>query len=493
MTPEEYQQHDATALSELIRHGDVSLGEIVDMAISRAEALNPDLNAICLPRYDQAREERPASDAPFAGVPFLAKDLAQEMAGVPCTMGSRALRHNVPARDSEYIKGCRNAGLVILGRTTTPELGLKAITESQLWGPTRNPWDSERTPGGSSGGSGAAVAAGIVPMAGANDGGGSIRIPAAYNGLFGLKPSRGRVSAGPYMSEGWTGASIDHVVSRSVRDSAGLLDCIAGNPKGDPFRIAPPEQPYAQAVRSAPRPLRIGFFTESPYGTEVSPEAAMAIESTARQLEELGHHVEPAAPDYNGMDLARAYLSLYFGEVATIMAEARDTFGARDSDFEVETRLLGTLGNSTRAVDYVRTRRQWNDFARALGSYFSRYDMYLCPTTAQPPARIGELETPVHLKMAARLMVGLKAGSLALKSGIVDDLAQENLARVPFTQLANLTGTPAMSVPLYWNEEGLPVGVQFGAPHGGETELFQLAAQLEEAHPWFSHYGEIKL
>jgi amidase len=493
MTPEEYRQHDATALADLIRRGEVSLGEVVDTAISRAEAINPQLNAICLPRYDKAREDRPGTDAPFAGAPFLAKDLAQEMAGMPCTMGSRALRRNIPAQDSEYIKGCRNAGLVILGRTATPELGLKGITESRLWGPTRNPWDRARTPGGSSGGSGAAVAAGIVPMAGANDGGGSIRIPAAYNGLFGLKPSRGRVSAGPYMGEYWTGASIDHVVSRSVRDSAGLLDCIAGNPKGDPFRIEPPAQPYAQAIKSAPRPLRIGFFTESPYGTEVAPEAAMAIEATARQLEDLGHHVEPAAPAYNGMDLARAYLSLNFGEVATAMAEARDTLGARDSDYEVETRLLGTLGNSMRAMDYVRVRRQWNDFARALGAYFDQYDMYLCPTTAQPPARIGELETPIHLKMAARLMVGLKAGTLALKSGIVDDLAQESLARVPFTQLANLTGTPAMSVPLYWNEQGLPVGVQFGAPHGGETELFQLAAQLEEAHPWSSYYQKIQL
>ena len=493
MTPEEYRQHDAIGLAELIRQGQVSVREVVDTAISRAEAINPQLNAICLPRYEEARRDQPTPDATFSGVPFLAKDLAQEIEGMPSTMGSRALRSNVAPQDSEYIRGCRRAGLVLLGRTATPELGLKAVTESRLWGPTLNPWDRERTPGGSSGGSGAAVAAGVVPVAGANDGGGSIRIPAAYNGLFGLKPSRGRVSAGPYMSEGWTGASVDHVVSRSVRDSAGMLDYLSGNPKGDPFRIAPPEQSYAEAIRSAPRSLKIGFFTESPYGTEVAPEAAMAIESTARKLEALGHHVEPAAPRYDGMGLAKAYLSLYFGEVATVMAETMETFGANSSDFELETRLLGTLGNSLRAVDYVRTRRRWNDFARALGRYFEDYDLYLCPTTAQPPARIGELETPMHLKLAARLMVELRAGTLALKSGIVDDLARDNLARVPFTQLANLTGTPAMSVPLCWNEEGLPLGVQFGAPHGGEAELFQLAAQLEEAHPWASHYGQIQL
>ncbi len=491
MKSEDYRKLDATALALFIERGEVSVAEVVDAAIEQAERVNPQLNAVCLPRYEQARKDKPVPGQAFSGVPFLVKDLAQEMAGMPCTMGSRALMDNVPEQDSEYVARCRQSGLIMLGRTATPELGLKAITESKLWGPTRNPWDRTRTPGGSSGGSAAAVAAGIVPMAGANDGGGSIRIPAGYNGLFGLKPSRGRVSAGPYMSEGWTGASIDHAVTRSVRDSAMLLDCINGNPKGDPFTIPAPEGSYREAVGQAPRPLKIGFFTESPYGTEVSPEAVMAIEATAGYLEDLGHHVEPAAPQYDGMGLARAYLSLYFGEVAAIMGEARDTLGVSDKDFELETRLLGALGNSMRAVDYVRTRRTWNDFTRALGRYFEDYDLYLCPTTAQPPAKIGELETPVHLKMATKVLLGARASNLALKTGFVDDLAQDNLARTPFTQLANLTGTPAMSVPLYWNSNGLPVGVQFGAPHGGEYQLFQLAGQLEEARPWREYYARL--
>lgn len=491
MKPEDYIQQDAVGLARLMREGEVEPGEVVDAAIARAEQFNPALNAICQPRFEKVRHEQLEGGGPLAGVPFLAKDLAQEMAGMPSTMGSRALLGYIPEQDSEYIRRCRQAGLRLLGRTATPELGLKAITESRLWGPTRNPWSLDHTPGGSSGGSGAAVAAGIVPMAGANDGGGSIRIPAAYNGLFGLKPSRGRVSPGPFLGEAWTGASVDHVVTRSVRDSAVMLDALAGNTKGDPFTIPGPAQPWSDAIQSAPRRLRIGFFTASPYDSEVAPECVEAVEATARQLEALGHDVEPAQPAFDGMALARAYLTLYFGEVSTIMAEAKAQTGARDSDFEIETRLLGALGRSMRAVDYVRTRRGWNDFARALGSFFGDYDLYLSPTTGQPPARIGELETPAHLKFAARMLIGLRAGSLALKSGMVEELAQENLARTPFTQLANLTGTPAMSVPLHWSEDGMPVGVQLGAPHGDEATLLQLAAQLEAAHPWAHRYQDL--
>lgn len=491
MKPRDYVKLDATGLATFIRRGEVSAREVVEAAIEQADNVNPELNAICLPRFEKVREESPVDGAPFSGVPFLLKDLCQEMEGMPSTMGSRGFLQNIPDEDSEYTRRCRQAGLMILGRTATPELGLKAVTESELWGPTRNPWDRQRTPGGSSGGSAAAVAAGIVPMAGANDGGGSIRIPAAYNGLFGLKPSRGRVSAGPFQGEVWTGASADHVVSRSVRDSAAMLDCLAGHAPGDPFRGEPPPGRYQDAMLAAPRALRIGFFTDSPYGTEVAPEAAMAVETAASFLEDLGHNVEPAMPAIDGMALARAYLHLYFGEVSAFISEARECFGATDKDFELETRLLGALGSSLPAVDYVRMRRRWNEFARGLGKFFADYDMYLCPTTAQPPAVIGEMDTPFHLRMASRMLIRFKAGNLALKTGMVDEMALESLARTPFTQLANLTGTPAMSMPLYWNQQGLPVGVQLGAPHGGEYELFQLASQLEEARPWWHHYDRL--
>jgi amidase len=224
----------------------------------------------------------------------------------------------------------------------------------------------------------------------------------------------------------------------------------------------------------------------------VAPECVAAVEETARLLESLGHDVEYARPEFDGLALARSYLALYFGEVSALMERAKTEFGATDRDFELETRLLGMLGRTMPLPDYVRLRQQWNDFARALGAYFDRFDLYLCPTTGQLPARIGQMDTPAHLKLVARLMLGLKAGKLVHKSGQVDQMALESLARTPFTQLANLTGTPAMSVPLHWTGDGLPVGVQFGAAHGGEDRLLQVAAQLEEASPWFSNYERLE-
>lgn len=488
MKQSEYLRYDAVALADLIRRKEVSAREVCEAAIERAAAVNSTINAICYPQFSDALGQDYPADGTFSGVPMLLKDLAQEQQGHPCTFGSRSLKTNIAPRDSEYVRRARAAGLLFLGRTATPEFGLKAVTESQLWGPSRNPWNSELTPGGSSGGSGAAVAAGIVPMAGANDGGGSIRIPAGYNGLFGLKPSRGRISSGPYVGEAWTGASTDHVVTRTVRDSAAMLDVLSGPAVGDPFVIAPPPAPYAELMQQPPRRLRIGMFTSSPYGTDVARECVDAVEDTARILETLGHEVEYARPEFDGMALARCYLGLYFGEVSALMDRAKAEFGARNEDFELDTRLLGMLGRSMPLPDYVRRRQQWNDFARALGAYFEGYDIYLCPTAGQLPAKIGELDTPGHLQLAARLMLLLKAGKLVHRSGQVDQMALENLARTPFTQLANLTGTPAMSVPMYWTASGLPVGVQFGAPHGDEATLLQLAAQLEEASPWFGRY-----
>lgn len=492
MNVSEYLQYDAVGLADLIRRKAVSSQEVIKAAIDRAHAVNPALNAICHPQFTEALDQTPNLNGPLTGVPFLLKDLAQEQAGMPCTFGSQALRNQVAERDSAYVRRARKSGLVMMGRTATPELGLKAVTESRLWGACRNPWDRTRTPGGSSGGSGAAVAAGIVPMAGANDGGGSIRIPAAYNGLFGLKPSRGRVSAGPGVGEHWTGASADHVVSRSVRDSALMLDQLAGAEAGDPFTIPAPDKPYLDLIGEAPRKLRIGVFTSSPYEGAVAQECITAVEETARTLENLGHQVEYARPDFDGMALARCYLGLYFGEVSASMDRAARQYGARDKDFELDTRLIGMLGRTLPTPEYVRLRQQWNDFARALGLFFETYDLYLCPTTGQLPARIGELDTPAHLQVVSRLMLLLKAGKLVHRSGLVDQLALESLARTPFTQLANLTGTPAMSVPLHWTTAGLPVGVHFGAAHGNEDILLQLAAQLETTLPWWSQYETLE-
>ena len=490
----EYMQYDATGLAGLVERGEVSASELLEAALARAAQVDPQLGAICLPMDAIARARAAqALEGPFAGVPFLLKDMAQDYAGVPSTMGSRALRHYVPDRHDHYVERVLAAGLVVFGKTASPEFALKAETAPKLWGrPTRNPWDPSRTPGGSSGGAAAAVAAGIVPAAGASDGGGSIRIPASYCGLFGLRPSRGRTPVGPGVGEHWEGASSQHVITRSVRDSARLLDALAGPEPGDPFEIARPAGPWAGVIEHAPRLLRIGFSTRSPLGGAVHPECVRAVERTARLLESLGHVVEPAEPDIDGPALARSYITMYFGQVAATVADARRRSGAGPGEFEWETRILALLGRTVRAGDYVTCHMQWNDFARALGRFHRTHDLYLVPTTAQPPNRIGELDTPPLQRVLAQVVLALRAGGLLLRSGMVDALVENSLQRVPFTQLSNLTGTPSMSVPMHWasvEPQGpvLPFGAQFVARFGDEATLLQLAAQLERAQPWAHH------
>lgn len=487
----EYLLHDATGLAELIARGEVSAGEVLEAALARAAEVDPPLAAICIPMEAIARQRaRAALHGPFAGVPFLLKDIGQDYAGVPSTSGSRALRDWVPQQHAEIVQRFLDAGLVVFGKTATPEFALRAETAPRIWErPTRNPWDPQRTPGGSSGGSAAAVAAGIVPAAGASDGGGSIRIPASYCGLFGLRPSRGRVPSGPDQGEVWDGASSQHVLSRSVRDSARLLDVIAGPEPGDPFAITPPAQSFADAIARPPRSLRIGYCTDSPLGTPVHAECVQAVLHAVSLLTDLGHSVEPAAPACDGKALARSYISMYFGQTAASVARARRLTGASDRAFELETRVLALLGRTLSAGDYVDERLRWNDYARALGQFHQTWDLYLTPTTAQPPSRIGELATPPAQRAAARVVLALRAGRLLLKSGMVDQLVTTSLQRVPFTQLSNLTGTPSMSVPLHWapvESAGveLPFGVQFVARFGDEATLLRLAAQLEQAQPW---------
>jgi amidase len=487
----EYADYDATGLAGLIARGEISAAEVLEAALARAAQVNPQLAAICIPMEQIARQRvQSPLHGPFAGVPFLLKDIGQDYAGVPSTSGSRALREWIPQQHAEIVNRFLAAGLVIFGKTATPEFALKAETSPLLWDrPTRNPWDPGRTPGGSSGGAAAAVAAGIVPAAGASDGGGSIRIPAAYCGLFGLRPSRGRVSNGPAHGEFWEGASSQHALTRSVRDSARLLDAIAGADAGAPFAIAPPPCVYAAEIALPPGKLRIGYTTQSPLGTPVHPEYVQAVLHTATLLANLGHEVTPAQPQLDGHALARSYLTMYFGQTAANLARARRLTGAGAREFELETRILALLGRTLSAGDYVDQHLHWNDYARALGRFHQSCDLYLTPTAAQPPSRIGELATPPLQRALAEVVLALGAGRLLLKSGMVDELVQTSLQRVPFTQLSNLTGTPSMSVPLHWAaaEAGgieLPFGVQFVGRIGDEATLFRLAAQLEQAQPW---------
>ena len=471
-------RNDATALAALVARREVTPTELLQAAIVRADATAA-LNHTPI-RFDDVARARAAAPlgGPFAGVPFLLKDIGQEYAGQKHTAAAAPYRNRVASAHSAYAQRCLDAGLVIFGRTATPELGLRGQTESKLWGPTRNPWDTQRTPGGSSGGSACAVAARVVPMAGANDGGGSIRIPASYCGLFGLKPSTNRVSWGPSQGLIWEGASANGVLTHSVRDSAAMLDVLSAPASGEFFYPAAPGRPYAAEVGAPPGRLRIGFSTASPINGGVDEANIQAVQDAARLLETLGHTVEEAAPAIDGRAVANAYLTMYLGQVAADVAES----AAPDSAFELETGLLAALGRALNAAEYVTAHRAWNGFARALGQFHETYDLWLLPTVAGPPPRIGELALPKAQQRILPILSKLRAGRLMLRVGMLEQIAQESLARTPFTQISNMTFTPSMSVPL--GAGALPVGVQFVARSGGEDVLLRVAAQLEEAAPW---------
>jgi amidase len=484
----EYGEYDAMGLAELVRKGDVTARELCEEAIQRIEQVNPKLNALVTPMYDIGRQasRQPQGDGPFGGVPFLIKDLLLAFAGVPLTSGCKAYKNYVPDFDSEMVRRYKNAGLVILGKTNTPELGLLGITEPELFGPCRNPWNTNHTPGGSSGGSASAVASGMVPMAAGGDGGGSIRIPASCCGLFGLKPSTGRNPCGPHHGRPWQGAVQEHVLSRSVRDSAAALDATNGPDVGAPYVISAPARSYLKEVETSPGQLKIGFTTTSPIGTPVHPECIKAVVNAAKLLEELGHHVEERETGVDGEALARSYMTLYFGEVAADLREMKPILGRKvtPADVEMLTYTLGLLGRTFSAGDFVEAMRCWDRSARRMGLFFEGHDLFLTPTTAYPPARVGELQPSSPEKVLMKVVNTLGLGGLMKASGIVDQMSKKALERTPFTQVANLCGLPAMSVPLHWTPEGLPCGTHFIGPFGAEATLFRLAGQLERARPW---------
>lgn len=485
MRVDEYLRHDAVGLAELVRNKEVTSAELLEVAIERAAQVNPELNAIILPMYEEGRRVAATSpEGPLGGVPFLLKDLFQDYAGFPTSAGSKALRHVTVRRNAEVVNRWLAAGLVPFGKTNTPEFGAKAVTESDEFGPARNPWNPGHTPGGSSGGSAAAVAAGIVPAAGANDGGGSIRIPAACCGLFGLKPGRGRVPFGPNWGEPMHGASVNGVITRTVRDSAALLDVMAGPEPTSPYPIAPPERPYGEEVGRDPGRLRIGFTEYSPLGTRVHPEAVRAVRGAAALLEGLGHEVAEAEPAIDGRALTEDFLTLWYGSMAALVDGIKADTGCSDADFEPDTLMLAAMGRTRTAADYVRGNDRWNDHVLALAEFHSRYDLLLTPTIAGPPVTIGRLDPPPWLRRAERLLVRTRTERVVTATNLVTTEVMNNLTATPFTLMANLTGTPAMSVPLHWTDSGLPLGVQFIAASAGEGLLLRLAAQLEEANPW---------
>jgi amidase len=484
----DYDKYDGLGLAQLVRKKQVKPSELVEEAISRIERLNPQVNAVIHKMYELARKAADGDlpDGSFKGVPFLMKDLLMAYAGVPLSNGSRFFKDFIPDHDSELVKRFKAAGIIVVGKTNTPEFGLLPVTEPELFGPSNNPWDVTRTPGGSSGGSAAAVAARMVPLAHGSDGGGSIRHPASCCGVFGLKPTRGRNPIGPDVGEGWRGLACDHVLTRSVRDSAAMLDATAGPDVGALYYAVPPARPFLSEVGVDPGKLRIAFTSEPFLGGIVDKDCVKGLEATAKLCEDLGHEVVESAPQIDGKAFARAFLTIICVETRTTIEESEVLLSRKASfkDFEPSTWVLGLLGRQCRAPEFSRSLNLAQHTARQIGEFFEKYDVMLTPTLAMPPVVTGALQPKGIQAVAMKLLGSLNAGGLINTLSGIDVLAEHVFEFIPYTPLFNVTGQPAMSVPLCWNDEGLPIGMQFVGRYGDEATLLRLAGQLEKARPW---------
>jgi amidase len=460
--------HDAMGLAELVRKKQVSAGELLESAIGRAEALNPRFNFIAQKHYDYGRAAiaRGLPQGPFSGVPWLLKDLNTYVAGLPTENGSRFFKGYKPEVTSELVRRIEKAGFVIFGKTTVPELGLTGTTENKLTGDTRNPWNPAHITGGSSGGAAAAVAAGVLPAAHATDGGGSIRIPASCCGLFGLKPSRGRVPMGPPRTEGWAGLSVHHAITHSVRDSAAILDATQGPEPGSRYAAPTPAESFLSQVGKAPGRLRIALMLNAPAGSPVDPECIEAARKAARLCESLGHHVEEAAPKLDMAAIGTASFVLIGSSVAADMLDRAKATGVAIGPDVLEPITLGFVGfgQKTTGMDFARANNTLQTAAITMAQFMANYDVILSPTLAAPPLELGRINLSPDVDFMAW---GQRTGAFS-----------------PFAQMANLTGQPAMSVPLAMSSGGLPIGVMFMGRYGDEALLFRLAGQLETAMPW---------
>ncbi|MEJ2531975.1 MAG: amidase [Halioglobus sp.] len=464
----EYLEYDGAGLARLVRDGEVTPKELAQCAASQVAAWNPRINAV----LELFSEPDPATGkeggaAPFDGVPFLIKDLVIQAEGRLCEMGSRLAAGLVASQDSDLMVRFRQAGLVTLGRTATPEMGYNVATETVADGICRNPWDLARSPGGSSGGAAAAVAAGIVPLAHANDGGGSIRIPAACCGLVGLKPTRGRVPIGPGAAEGLSGFGIEFAITRSVRDAAVLLDAVQGPGVGDPYVIAPPAAPYASTLQRPPGPLRIAVATAAWSDVPVDEEIRTAVEAIARACESQGHAVEVARPPLDAAAFARANTDLWSASIAHWVVDLCAATGrqADHSTLEQSTLAVFEHGRALSAVDLLHAEDLFNSVNRDFGRFFQQYDLLLTPTTAQLPWPVGRHASD--------------GGSFTAQSW-----TDHHFSDAPFTAVFNCTGQPAISLPLARSTTGLPIGIQFAARYGREDLLLSLAAVFEQLMPW---------
>src|SRR5262245_7071160 len=464
---DEYRRHDATALGRLIAKGEVSAQEVLETAIARAEEVNPVINAIVHKQYEQARRAVDAGPAngPLRGVPFLIKDLGFFETGEPATYGSSLFAEFIADHDSAYVRRCKAAGLLFMGRSASPEFGLSPNTEPRLYGSCRNPWHLAHSAGGSSGGAAAAVIAGILPMAHATDGGGSIRIPAAQCGLFGLKPSRGRISMAPDAGESWGGLSAGHVVSRSVRDSALMLDATAGLEPGDPYAAPTPECSFVEAINRPPPKLRIAMMRGDHRGAKLHPDCLKAVENAAKLCQSLGHLVEEADPGLDLVALRPMNAVITAANTARALGPRWNALGREPNSGDVEavTWAVYKRGLEVKGVAYVEAIAAVHAMGRRLAGFLTGYDVILSTALPAPPPKLGYFDM----------------------NGDVETFSGRVTPYLSITPLHNATGTPAMSVPLHWTADGLPVGVHFAGRYGEEATLLGLAAQLEAAQPWF--------
>ncbi|MBP1970450.1 amidase [Virgibacillus natechei] len=483
-----YVNLDATALAERVKAKEITPRELLELGFQQLEKMNPSLNAVTHSRKEKALAEAERIDveaSPFAGVPILLKNLSQRLTDEPLTSGSPLLMSTVSAHDSHFVKKFREAGFQFMGHTNTPEFGLKNITEPDLHGPSRNPWNTDYSPGGSSGGAAAAVASGMVPIAGASDGGGSIRIPASFTGLFGLKPTRGRTPVGPGAGRQWQGASIDFILSKSVRDSAAMLDELQVVQPEAAFHTPLFPASYKTAMKdSFERPLRIAFSTKSPVGTPVSEDAKTAVKNTVRWLEREGHIVEEKENGVDGIQLMKDYYLMNSGEISSLVRGLEKGIGRAITadDVEIETWMLNQAGKSVSAAEFSASLSSWDTAAAHMATLHETYDFYITPATAYTAPKVGELTYSRQEQMKLRAQMNELAKQE--QQALVYDLFLPSLTYTPFTQLANLTGQPAMSVPVHLSDEGLPLGVQVMASKGEENRLLQLAYQLEQSELW---------
>lgn len=477
----EYREYDGLGLAGLIKAREVTPSELLEAAIARANEINPSINALIHRFEDRAYRhiKDGLPDGPFTGVPFVLKDLLAAFAGEPLTMGSRGMTA-VPNYDSELVRRYKASGVNIFAKTNTPEFGLIITTEPKAHGVSHNPHKHGYSTGGSSGGSAASVAAGIVPMAHGGDGGGSIRFPASWCGVFGLKPSRGRNPLGPDQGEDWQGAVAEHVLTRSVRDSAAMLDCTSGHEIGAPYNIALPRGSFLSATQREPKPLRIALSRRPLVNTEIHPEVEIALNKTAQQLRELGHEVVETEPQINIERFWRDFFVVVCGEVAAMVAGYKSLYGAACvKQFEPATKNMAMIGRSLSAADFVSAKKGWHDIQLAMGRLLEHHDLMLCPTIPTPAVPHGQLP---NSKIEELLMLAshhLNVGKLLLRSGLVEQMASPILEKMAFTMVGNITGLPGMSVPLHSSSDGLPIGMQFTGRMNDEGTLFSLAAQLE--------------